>query len=98
MWIGNTTCCWQLLSRVFHTRSFENTRRAAEQDHEMNLRARNSVSGVGHNTTLGRDTMFMHAELAAYLGSDVIVAPRQSLAQDHDTHPALAYRQAHRIE
>lgn len=139
MWIGNTICCWQLLSRVFHTRSFENTQRghvtrnsregrghselrqtrnttwwsrfiamfkprqvegAVEQDHEMNLRTPSAGSDIRHNATPSRDTiMFAHAELFAYLeGPNIRNSTIHSLARDLDAGPALAYREAHRIE
>jgi hypothetical protein len=141
MWICNIICCLQLLERLSHGRSFDNTQpshsirdpnegrehsepgrntepawwsrliakmksrkveREAEQDYEMNLHLRSSASGVMHHhtTTESRDeTMYTHAELFAYLEvPNGVHSTIQSLARDLDAGPALAYRQAHRIE
>jgi hypothetical protein len=71
----------------------------AEEGIEMNSHTRTSVSGVRHTTTESKgDSMYIHAELAAYLESDFNGSHSQSLARDPDAGPALAYRQAHRIK
>jgi hypothetical protein len=67
----------------------------------MNPGLHSSVSGTRshHNPNESRgDSMFIHAELAAYLECDSIAIHSQSLTQDVEAGPALAYRQAHGIE